>query len=571
MSLFAQVYTRRVVRRGGIRQRAAAAADDAGEDPPKVSKLAVGLLQDWADGNLSAAQVQRHASNAIADGMSDPLLQRLQQDSNPQRGLQTLLRDIGVLGFMSTIDGSNCWRQCVLPSTWLRHIQVNSPRDFRLAVGANIARTREFWEEFLRTPDRRAWAAQHAFLRDKSVEDLLHTIPLALHEDSGPCSKKQSANCITFTSLLKSGPEKITHFLCATALKGKTDDLKVWEVLLQDFEELARDGLRTGRGETWSFVLLVIQADEEVRANSFGLIHWGQGDDICPECLANRTTMPYTDLRPNAAWRSHLVSDLAEFRGRNRRPNHPLLASPFFTRHLLQMDVMHCMDCKGVAAIAYGSFLMYVIGDLRLGANQGERIDRFNTEMNTWYAARPGSNRLPAIKLSDIRKLGWGELHSPAIKAAMTREAAPFFCDLAERLYSAAPTPQEASTIQLLRELKAFYEVLASQGMFMSPASVRRLRLVCERFGTAFMSLREAARMDNMLAWQVTTKVHKMQHMPTMAKLMNPRAISCYAFESAIGTTTTVWKRSLNGRHQQVNQGHVLAKRVLGVLLRWEV
>ena len=145
---------------------------------------------------------------------------------------------------------------------------------------------------------------------------------------------------------------------------------------------------------------------------------------------------------------------LGRISGQESATRPPALGKSIFTRHLLQMDVMHCMDCKGVAAIAYGSFLMYVVGDLRLGANQGERIDRFNTEMDTWYAARPGSNRLPAIKLSDIRKDGWGELHSPAIKAAMTREAAPFFCDLAERLYSAAPTPQEASTTQLLSELK---------------------------------------------------------------------------------------------------------------------
>ena len=55
-----------------------------------------------------------------------------------------------------------------------------------------------------------------------------------------------------------------------------------------------------------------------------------------------------------------------------------------------------------------------------------------------------------------------------------------------------------------------------------------------------------------------------------MAKLLNPGEISCYADESSIGSTAKVWKRSLAGRHDQVNQRNVLAKRVLGVLVRLE-
>lgn len=73
------------------------------------------------------------------------------------------------------------------------------------------------------------------------------------------------------------------------------------------------------------------------------------------------------------------------------------------------------------------------------------------------------------------------------------------------------------------------------------------------------------------MAWQVTPKVHKMQHLPSMAKLLNPGEISCYMDEGSIGSTTKVWKRSLAGRHGEVNQRNVLAKRVLGVLVRLEL
>ena len=228
------------------------------------------------------------------------------------------------------------------------------------------------------------------------------------------------------------------------------------------------------------------------------------------------------------------------------------------------------MDCKGVTSIVFGSFLLYVVNQRHFGANQGERIDRFNAELKTWYEARPGSNRLPTIKISDITKDGWATLHGPAIKSAMTKEAVPFFADFANRFFSKERSVHEGLMIDLMRELNDFDSVLEGQGTFVAPAAVRRLRQICERFGSIFMQLREQARTEERLAWQVTLKVHKMQHLPIVAKLINPREISCYADESAIGSTTRVWKRSLAGRHHRVNQHNVLAKRVLGVLLRFE-
>ena len=201
----------------------------------------------------------------------------------------------------------------------------------------------------------------------------------------------------------------------------------------------------------------------------------------------------------------------------------------FFTRHIFPMDIMHHMDCKGVASIVFGSLLMYAIRDPQFGANQGSRIDRINAELRSWYDARPGSNRLPSIRISDITKEGWGDLHGPAIKAAMTRQAAPFFADFAQRFFSADRSAYEGHMVDVTRDLDAFYKVFEGQGMFMSPASVRKLSQICQRFGSSIMHLRNLARDQNLLAWQVTTKVHKTQHLPMMSRLLNPRLTSCSA------------------------------------------
>ena len=187
-------------------------------------------------------------------------------------------------------------------------------------------------------------------------------------------------HCISVSSILKSGTERLTHFLCASSIKKDTDDLKVWQILVRDFDMLARTGF-TVDDVTWTFVLLILKTDEEARCNSFGCVSWASANEVCPDCLADRTTRPYTDLRSSAAWRNHLVTSPEDFLRRNRQPDHPLVASAFATRHLMQLDIMHCMDCKGVSSIVFGSMLQYVVQDGRLGRNQGERLDTFNREL----------------------------------------------------------------------------------------------------------------------------------------------------------------------------------------------
>ena len=164
---------------------------------------------------------------------------------------------------------------------------------------------------------------------------LEHTIHCCLHQDAGPASKKLSAYCISFGSILAQGQERMVRFLLATALKRKAIplDWAVWESVLTDMDGLGQGLLPGGqyvryqRGVDWKFCLTFVRADEEARCNNFGLPHWGSRAHVCPDCRADRQDMPFTNLMPDVPWRESEAMGLAEFKSRSSKPAHPLIAT----------------------------------------------------------------------------------------------------------------------------------------------------------------------------------------------------------------------------------------------------
>ena len=112
--------------------------------------------------------------------------------------------------------------------------------------------------------------------------------------------------------------------------------------------------------------------------------------------------------------------------------------------------------------------------------------------------------------------------------------------------------------------------ILWTGPMFLPEASIGRLRSVTLRFGLAYQILREEGRVHNMHIFPVRGKVHKMQHVPMMAEIINPALVQYYADESQIGTTVKIWKRSMRGRYSKFVQRNVLIKRLVGLFLRLE-
>jgi len=569
---------RRIGRQGGWRQRLEniEAPDEMPSEDEEgfIGELGPGMLLEFCDGWMSAYRLCSHMNRAAQDGASCRLvtgLGKIATSSTPTRhcneGMFFFLAKLHILNIIDSIADSS-WTHFIKPTNLMRLMLHDYPREFKLRFGAEVAKVRSFWQTQIDSPVRPNWANEHSILKGKSVDDLAHTIPIAVHQDAGPCTKTKSADCISFSSLLAEGGEKVTKLLLATCVADSNNDWQVWREVLKDLDEAATRGV-----DGWFLVLLFGKADEEQRSQKWRVPHYNDVAEICSECLCNRSNRPFTDLSRTARWRPTEKIPKELYFARIKSPRHPLVESRYFTRWFFFLDCMHMLDCKGVAGIVYGSLLCYLSTLARLGPNIAARLLVINDERDEWYTRHPGMVRLPKIKEQHLRKAdGWGELHGPAFKAAITRNASGFFLHIAIKLLTSENEHRdfERCMLRVVRSLHKLYALLWGRLRFLSQESIASLRDVCINFGENYMQCREHCRRECALLFNVSGKIHKMQHLPAMAEIMNPAWVACYGEESLVGTTVRTWKQSMHGRYQKNVQHRVLLKRLCGLALRLE-
>ena len=84
-------------------------------------------------------------------------------------------------------------------------------------------------------------------------------------------------------------------------------------------------------------------------------------------------------------------------------------------------------------------------------------------------------------------------------------------------------------------------------------------------------TLEELSRRAGIYAFAVTPKTHKVQHLALLTQCINPVRVQVYAEESMMGSVTSTWRGSKNGRYRDTVQKVVLMKQITGVLLRFEL
>ena len=129
----------------------------------------------------------------------------------------------------------------------------------------------------------------------------------------------------------------------------------------------------------------------------------------------------------------------------------------------------------------------------------------------------------------------------------------------------------DTAACQLVDDLCRFYQVLYTGDRYLPEPALQQLRTVTQRFGDNYQLLRELCRERGLLFFNVTPKVHKMQHVPLLAEVMNPRYVQNYAEESLIGTCTRIWAKSVSGRYRLTAQKAVIANELVGLLMRFEL
>ena len=569
--------------RGGWRQRSRSGATAPEPKPP--SKLALGHLLEWGDGMSSARQVGFHMANEVDDQGENchPMVRKLAsihdrgaRDTHSAGKLMDLLIDHGLTApIVDMDDPASPATHMIPPSKLLDILHTRFSSRFETLLGIDEQKNLELWRRLRSSTDV---FAKHAVLSRLTENELKRVVPLTCHEDAAPFTKSLSVNLISFGGFFSRSGERIGKWPIVSYIQGvinKAQEDALWAPIIADFEFLATTGIGG-----WRFALVFAKGDLEVRANHWHLHHWNN-DEPCTECSCNKGMVPYTDLRPSALWRATTFpattsgTDRVISRSTSASP-HPLLASSFRWRFLMPLDLMHVADCNGIMNHIAGSVLRpLVTGDLAFrlgGGTQADRLRIINTNLSEFYDSRPGTAKLPGLRLANlVNSSGWACLSGQVVKAANTRGLAPWLVLICDKYYNDDSDEYSRLVCRLCRFMDRFYCMLYAAGTLLTSAEVTAISKLLLRLGATYMALRDIAMSRSWYCWNVVMKVHYFQHFADLVSAgLNPRWVQCYAEESAVGVVAKAWGRSAHGRYRRTAQKVVLTKRLMSLYIRLE-
>ena len=525
-------------------------------------------LTAWAWGGQSAAEVARQAQAFVADGHRDPVIEQVARAAgrdvvNAERALRSILPlDQGP----STADITEGDVGLIIPPAVLfRWVRDNHPTHFQIHFGADPRGVQSWWEQLAATPDGRDFWSKHPFLRGRSPQELRYHIPLVMHDDAGPVSKYNSAYVRSFHSILGVGKELESRFLVCTYMKQAGCEDRSWPSIMRNFEDLAGDA---GAGR-WGGVLLFFSSDLEYACNELGLRHFN-GVKLCCYCNADTADTPHNDFGSEARWRGTVFGN-GQFMRHLRAPRHPAAAHPWFNMYTYRLDLLHILDHHGVSNTIFGNVLWAHIrgpSPVLPGTTQGERIGFLNEDIKAYYDLNAVANRLPPLRVSNIRPGDFPELSGSVVKAANTRSLAPYVLDLQRRATTTDPTDANKHMLKVVESVSEAYNILYSAGYFLTAAEAAALDRHLTRMGLHFQRLAFLSAGAGELAWQMRPKLHySVAHLSGQAKLINPRFVQTYGSEGLVGKVCNIYKSSQYGPYHAGLQKKVLAKYRTGLVV----
>ena len=251
------------------------------------------------------------------------------------------------------------------------------------------------------------------------------------------------------------------------------------------------------------------------------------------------------------------------FIARMRSVRHPITRSKYFHKFFFRNDVMHCLDCKGLTATVIGGIIAKVVKNPAVaGTDPAERLQTVNREMKEFQKTQGNNSKMPRIRLADLKSDGWNMLSGVLVKAANTRQLAPFAEHLARTYLRDDP-----NIVEFINQLNEVYASLYTAGMFLSNEEKERLRVAVAGMGLAHMLCRQDARVANELSFPVRPKAHYAQHIYHQGLLINPRCVHCYHEESLMGTLARIYKGTCSGPYRSTVQRSVCIKYLVQFVL----
>ena len=435
-------------------------------------KLSFHLLKLFAQGTLTAVDVQKLALAAVQDGWGndDPVAQRLASlgtsGKYPSHVLRDLVRFIPHLGIAAampepyyvTVPGKGG-----IP----RQLGVFLPHE-----QAHLVISRNGLQRYLLTPEEfqqgdglskvlLQWAAGQN-ITPEAAKDVavigLHADGVSYNATHGVGQSKSAAvSAWNFCSAPADADRGSRHLffavskalLCDCGCEGfhtidALNAIFAWSMmwlLLGMCPSVRHDSTPwtshdkkhrlTGRLSVRA-ALLQVRGDWEWLVQAFRLRHFS-AEAFCWCCDATHSgPLTYLNFADNAPWRNTLVDHVKYFMRLARGGDAPssLFGAPGFLYEFLTIDSMHCIDLGAFADFA-GSLLWMEISSKTLHATMAAGVTWLCQELARFYAANPClsafSPTLPAIRPSD------GGFATLKAKAAQCRHLGPFLVYIARR------------------------------------------------------------------------------------------------------------------------------------------
>ena len=387
------------------------------------------------------------------------------------------------------------------------------------------------------------------------------TIPLGTHGDGASFSHHDSVYTISWNSLIGSGTTVQKRFV-ATVIK-KTDMEEgtmnaIMEVLSWSFnallsgkaptEDHAGRPLEGGGGllaKGWRSSLCQMRGDWAWYCELFKFPQWNSAERMCWLCRASSTIpeLGWVRLGGDAGWRRTRWSHESYLRFLRRvglMIPALLVACIGFRLEGIMVDVLHTVD-QGIAShiIANILWICAVVRQVFGGGKQEEQVKNLYSHMQEWYKSIREDTKL-AGKLTVERlrtNAQWPKLKA---KAAATRHLAAYALHVVQEYGGASKSDRQM--LALCRLLNRFYEIIAAESQFLSPAAREELPSLGQKLVGIYMALATEAHRKGEKFWKAMPKLHIFQHLCEWQALErgNPRYFWCYADEDLAGLMAEV-------------------------------
>ncbi len=373
-------------------------------------------------------------------------------------------------------------------------------------------------------------------------------IPLGLHGDGVPYSKRQSLEALSWNLpgkplwdriLFTAVPKK---FLCSCGCRGKHSWDKILEVWAWSMRLLAlgthptnrHDGgqldtyriKHSGRPMHVAACLAQVRRDWPFLKALFSFPAWNS-TRLCWRCRATQST--YKVCGSNAPWRQERVTGhvfLAEQREAGITPS-PLLRCPGMRLELVGIDWLHTMDL-GVSQDVMGNLFVEAM-ELQ-GGSRASQLSWLWEGICLFYKRHKPCSQLTNLTQDMIFKPG----KAPKIRAkgGETRYLVPFAVELAQTCSEQQRTDHWLTVHGLTRLLFQMYRAVSAR-----PFSAQEGAQLCKKFCVLYQALAEEAVAAGKTAWVQKPKLHLLQELLEFAttEMGSPENFWCYRDESWVG------------------------------------